>query len=75
MVNGRSRMQVTYNDKTDILYIRLESKKQEVINHRVGKDVVLDIGEGEKIVGIEIQEASKRIPLESVFPIKYKMVK
>ncbi len=51
MVNEGSRMQVIYNDKTDILYIRLESKKQEVINHRVVEDVVLDIGEGEKKVG------------------------
>ena len=40
-------MHVSYNDRTDLLYIRLDDKKQDMINRRVSDDVVLDIGEGE----------------------------
>ena len=41
-------MHVSYNDQTDLLYIRLDDRRQEVINRRVSDDVVLDIGEGDK---------------------------
>lgn len=64
-------MQVTYNDKNDLLYIRLDDKKSEVINKRVSEDVVLDIAEGETIVGIEVLNASKHVNLESLLPVKY----
>ena len=54
-------MHVSYNDKTDFPYIRLDDIKQEVINRRVSDDVVLDIGEGDKIISIENAD-SERIP-------------
>ena len=57
-------MHVLYNDKTDLLYIRLDDRMQEVINRRVSDDVVLDIGEGNKIIGIEILDASKHVNLD-----------
>ena len=47
-------MNVLYNDKTDLLYIRLDNTKQHVVNRRVSEDIVLDIGKKERIVGIEI---------------------
>jgi uncharacterized protein YuzE len=59
--SGRARMHVSYNDKIDLLYIRLDDRRQEVINRRVSDDVVLDIGEGDKIIGIENAD-SERIP-------------
>ncbi len=64
-------MNILYNDKTDLLYIRFDERKQETINRRVSEDVVLDIGEGEKIVGIEILDASRHLNLEKVLPVKY----
>ena len=64
-------MKIIYNDKTDLLYFRLDDKKQEVINKRVSEDVVLDIGKGDRIVGIEILEASKHLNLGEVLPVKY----
>ena len=63
-------MNITYNDKTDILYIRLDDRKQDVINRRVTEDIVLDIGEEDRIIGIEILDASKHVPLERLLPIK-----
>lgn len=68
-------MNIVYNDKTDLLYIRLDDKKQDVINRRVSEDIVLDIGEDDRIVGIEILDASKHVSLEKLLPIKYETVK
>lgn len=68
-------MNITYNDKTDILYIRLDDRKQDVINQRVTEDIVLDIGAEDRIIGIEILDASKHVPLERLFPIKYEFSK
>ncbi|MBW2150716.1 MAG: DUF2283 domain-containing protein [Deltaproteobacteria bacterium] len=68
-------MHVSYNDRIDLLYIRLDDKKQDVINRRVSNDVVLDIGEGDKIIGIEILDASKHVTLDRLFPVKYSVSK
>jgi len=68
-------MHVFYNDKTDLLYIRLDDRKQEVINRRVSDDVVLDIGEGDKIIGIEILDASRHVTLDRLLPVKYDISK
>jgi len=64
-------MNILYNDKTDLLYIRFDEREQDTINRRVSEDVVLDIGEGDKIVGIEILDASRHLSLERVLPVKY----
>lgn len=64
-------MQILYNDKTDLLYIRLDERKQQVINKRVSEDIVLDVGEDDRIVGIEILDASKHLNLAQLLPVKY----
>jgi uncharacterized protein YuzE len=68
-------MKIVYNDKTDLLYIRLDDRKQDVINKRVSEDIVLDVGENDKIIGIEILDASKRVALDRLFPVKYEVAK
>lgn len=68
-------MNIVYNDKTDLLYIRLDDKKQDVVNKRVSEDMVLDIGEDDRIVGIEIMDASKRVSLDKLLPVKYEIAK
>ena len=70
--NGR--MQIFYNSKSDLLYLRLDDRKQEVINQRISADIVLDIGEDDKIVGIEIMDASCHVNLESLLPVKHEVV-
>lgn len=65
-------MKVIYDDKIDLLYIRLDDRKQDVVNKRVSEDIVLDIGENEKVVGIEILNASRNINLERLLPVRYK---
>jgi uncharacterized protein YuzE len=71
MVNGSDIMQIFYDAKTDLLYLRLDDQKQELINKRVSDDIVLDIGEDDKIVGIEILDASKNINLKGLLPVNY----
>ena len=64
-------MQILYNDKTDLLYLRLDDRKQQVVNKRVSEDVVLDMGEGDRIIGIEILDASKHLNLDRLLPVSY----
>ena len=66
-------MRVFYDDKTDLLYIRLDDRTQEVLNKRVSEDVVLDLGEGDRIIGIEIMDASKHVHLERLLPVEYQL--
>ena len=66
-------MNIVYDDKTDLLYIRLDDRKQEVINRRVTEDIVLDIGEGDRIVGIEILDASEHVTLDRLLPVRYEI--
>jgi uncharacterized protein YuzE len=73
MENGRNHMQILYNAKTDLLYIRLDDRKQEVINRRLSDDIVLDVGEDDRIVGIEILDASRHLNLEKLLPVKYEV--
>jgi uncharacterized protein YuzE len=72
---GGSKMNILYNDKTDLLYIRLDDRKQNMMNRRVSDNIVLDIGEDDKIVGIEILDASRHLRLEKLFPIEYAVSK
>ena len=64
-------MEILYNTKTDLLYIRLDARNQKVVNKRPSDDVVLDIGEGDRIVGIEIMDASKHLDVDTLLPVKY----
>jgi uncharacterized protein YuzE len=66
-------MQILYNAKTDLVYIRLNESKQDVVNRRSTEDVVLDIGADNRIIGIEILDASKHLKLEDLLPIKYQV--
>jgi uncharacterized protein YuzE len=67
-------MQILYDAKTDLLYLRLDDKKQEVVNKRISEDIVIDLGKGERIIGIEILDASKRLNLKSLLPVKYEVL-
>jgi len=66
-------MQVLYDSRTDLLYLRLDDQKQQVINRRISEDIVLDVGEDDRIVGIEVLDASKRLNLAKLLPVKYEV--
>lgn len=63
-------MEILYNSKTDLLYLRLDDRKQEVLNKRISDDIVIDIGDDNRIVGIEIVDASRNLNLDRLLPLK-----
>lgn len=67
-------MQIVYDAKTDLLYLRLDDQKQDVINKRISEGIVIDLGKGDRIVGIEILDASKHLNLERLLPVKYEVL-
>ena len=54
-------MKITYDEKTDAIYIRLLDGKYECRNLQLSDDVTLNIGKEEELVGIEILDATKNI--------------
>jgi uncharacterized protein YuzE len=68
---GVVEMNIQYNNKTDLLYMRMDEGEHTVVNKRIADDIVIDIDEGGKIIGIEILDASKNINLKSLLPVNY----
>lgn len=52
-------MRITYDTKADALYIQFQEGKF-LYNKEAVEGVILDIGEGNNLLGIEILEASTR---------------
>ena len=50
-------MKISYDAEIDALYIRLREGRHECRTVRVSEEVALNIGPGEKLVGIEILDA------------------
>ena len=53
-------MKITYDKEIDALYLEFQ-KGVFASNKEVAEGIILDIGKGKKILGIEILDASKRI--------------
>jgi uncharacterized protein YuzE len=65
-------MKVTYDTRADALYIQFREGKF-ARNQEVAEGVILDIGEGEALLGIEILEASSRFSLEDLARVEVLM--
>jgi len=66
-------MEIRYNSKTDLLYLRLDDRKQKVLNKKLSGEIVIEIGNSNRIVGIEIVDASKNLNLERLLPVKWQV--
>jgi uncharacterized protein YuzE len=64
-------MQIHYDSRTDLLYLRLDDGRQPVVNRRVSDDIVLDVGPDDRMVGIEIMDASKHVRMDHLLPVTY----
>ncbi|HET6386981.1 MAG TPA: DUF2283 domain-containing protein [Armatimonadota bacterium] len=64
-------MRIVYDTEADLLYLRLDERQQEVVNRQVTDNVVFDVGEDDKIVGIEILDASMHLNLDALLPVHY----
>jgi len=64
-------MEITYDKEADALYI--EFRKGEFSkNKKIDDFTIIDLDKDENILGIEILEASKKIPIESLSKIYLK---
>ena len=52
-------MKISYDKEVDALYIRLLDGPQECRTVRLNEEIALNIGAGEKLVGIEILDAKE----------------
>jgi len=52
-------MKITYDNEIDALYIRLIEGPKQCRTVRLSEEVALNIGEDEKLVGIEILDATQ----------------
>jgi uncharacterized protein YuzE len=60
MERDRQRaMKISYDPETDALYIRLIEGKHECRTVRLNEEIALNIGPDEKLVGIEILDATE----------------
>ncbi len=57
-------MKVTYDKEADALYLKLSSQKPDGVIE-VKEGINLDISKDDKIIGIEILNASKKLSLKS----------
>ena len=51
-------MKISYDPEVDALYIRLIEGKHECRTVKLNEEIALNIGPGEKLVGIEILDAT-----------------
>ena len=61
-------MKIKYDPEIDAIYIYLEDRHKEVTTIRINEDVAIDIGEKERVVGIEILDASKYFKMKNKKP-------
>jgi uncharacterized protein YuzE len=62
-------MKVRYDAKHDIAYIRFSQKKPDGAIE-IDEGIVLDTTAKDEIVGIEIFDATKRLPIKSLFQLE-----
>lgn len=55
-------MKLYYDEKVDTLYLRLDESRI-VDSEEIKEGIVLDYNQEDQVVGIEILEISKRVPL------------
>ncbi len=63
-------MRISYDTEVDALYIRLVEGPQECRTVRLSEEVALDLGPGERLVGIEVLEASRVLGAKLTEPIE-----
>jgi len=67
---GEKTMNIAYDAKYDLLYIKFIEGKKEIINKNIDEDITIDLDENGKIVGIEILSASKHVDLDKLLPVE-----
>ncbi|MBI4652077.1 DUF2283 domain-containing protein [Candidatus Desantisbacteria bacterium] len=67
-------MKINYDNEADAIYIKLSNQKPEGVIE-ISEGVNIDTTSDDKIVGIEILNASKRIDIKTIFSYKLELDK
>ena len=62
-------MRITYDGEADAAYIYLTDKFNEPETRQVDQDINLDVDVANRLIGIEVLDASKRLDLEYLAPL------
>ncbi len=65
-------MRITYDTKADALYISLQ-EGEFAKNKEIEEGVVLDLGEHDELLGIEILDAATRLNLSDIAKVSIEM--
>ncbi|MDP2730754.1 MAG: DUF2283 domain-containing protein [Dehalococcoidales bacterium] len=65
-------MQITYDTKADAMYIKF-SDGEFVANKEVEEGIIIDMGKGNTLLGIEVLEASTRFRPEDLARVDIQM--
>jgi uncharacterized protein YuzE len=63
-------MKISYDKEVDAAYLKMSDEQPSGVIE-ISEGVNLDVTEDGKIVGIEILDATKKIPLQSLFTCEY----
>jgi len=58
-------MKITFDEKADALYIQFQNGKSKK-TVKLQEGILVDIGKNDKLFGIEILDATHRIPLKQI---------
>ena len=61
-------MKISYDPEVDALYISFKKGPTQVTTIRLNKDVAVDLGPGEEVVGIEVLDASEHVNFDRKAP-------
>ena len=64
-------MEITYDKEADAMYIEFR-KGDFVKNKKIDDFTIIDLDKMGNILGIELLEASKKIPIESLSKVNFK---
>ena len=62
-------MNISYDSKVNAIYIRLVPGGQQVETRHVDEDIALNFDERDRLVGIEVLDASSRVDLSYLMPV------
>ena len=63
-------MNISYDVRVDALSIRLFPGEYKIQTKQVDDDIYLDFDERDRLVSIEVLDASKRVDLRNMFPVQ-----
>jgi uncharacterized protein YuzE len=66
---GEPDMRITYDASVDAAYFYFAKKTEPPETRRVDDDIYIDFNAQNQIVGIEVLDASKRLPLSELMPL------